>query len=198
MERKCIYCGAPVDEHSTICPVCGKQISETTTPNANPLNNQINSLTNQMKSAGIYTCGALLLAALLLVLSFITSSVDSASFINRMYTTALEWNLPLAAIALVVVAFVTSQRERKNQLLNLVAVAMLAVAFVFSNPNKNMVQDHISNLNNYVNVSAEAVRDNLDNVDKWMEKAQDTAEDIERDVKKAMNKSRHSSYNDYY
>lgn len=176
MEIVCKNCGALVDEHNTTCQVCGKPMKS-----ALPLN--IN-----WREISVYTYGALILSVLILLLSFITAVVDSATFINHMYTTVLEWNLPLAAIALAVAAFVTSQREHKNQLLNIVAVAMLGVAFICSNPSKNMVQDHASNLGNYVEVAAEVIRDDAENVFQWSEDVQKAVVDAEEEITKALKK----------
>ena len=120
MERKCNECGTVINDGCTVCPNCGNVVS------AKRVNFNLGNI-------GIYTCAALILSLIILFLSFITAIVDSATFLNRMYTTALEWNLPLAAIALVVIGFVVCKKEGRKQLLNVVAAVMLFVAFIFSN-----------------------------------------------------------------
>lgn len=166
MERKCNECGAIVNDGQTTCPNCGNPIS--------PMRKGI-----KLENITIYTCAALILSLIILFLSFITAIVDSATFLNRMYTTALEWNMPLAAIALIVIGFVVCQKEGKKQLFNIVAAAMLFVAFIFSNTTKNMVQDHISNFENYVDVAAEAMHDEAENIIDWGEKIEEGAEEVE-------------------
>lgn len=166
MERKCNECGAIVNDGQTTCPNCGNPIS--------PMRKGI-----KLENITIYTCAALILSLIILFLSFITAIVDSATFLNRMYTTALEWNMPLAAIALIVIGFVVCQKEGKKQLFNIVAAAMLFVAFIFSNTTKNMVQDHISNFENYVDVVAEAMHDEAENIIDWSEKIEEGAEEVE-------------------
>jgi hypothetical protein len=133
----------------------------------------------KLENISIYTCAALILSLIILFLSFITAIVDSATFLNRMYTTALEWNMPLATIALIVIGFVVCQKEGRKQLFNIVAAAMLFVAFIFSNTTKNMVQDHISNFENYVDVAAEAMHDEAENIIDWSEKIEEGAEEVE-------------------
>ena len=159
-----------------------------------------------MGNIGIYTCAALILSLIILFLSFITAIVDSATFLNRMYTTALEWNLPLAAIALVVIGFVVCKKEGRKQLLNVVAAVMLFVAFIFSNTTKNMVQDHVSNLENYVDVVAEAMHDDAENIIDWGDKIQESAEEVEDEInaarraeeRRAMRDGYYDDYEYYY
>ena len=166
MERKCNECGAIVNDGQATCPNCGNPIS--------PMRKGI-----KLENITIYTCAALIFSLIILFLSFITAIVDSATFLNRMYTTALEWNMPLAAIALIVIGFVVCQKEGRKQLFNNVAAAMLFVAFIFSNTTKNMVQDHISNFENYVDVAAEAMHDEAENIIDWSEKIEEGAEEVE-------------------
>lgn len=166
MERKCNDCGTIINDGQTTCPNCGNPIS--------PMRKGI-----KLENITIYTCAALIFSLIILFLSFITAIVDSATFLNRMYTTALEWNMPLATIALIVIGFVVCQKEGRKQLFNIVAAAMLFVAFIFSNTTKNMVQDHISNFENYVDVAAEAMHDEAENIIDWSEKIEEGAEEVE-------------------
>ena len=157
-----------------------------------------------MGHISIYTCAALILSLIILFLSFITAIVDSATFLNRMYTTVLEWNMPLAAIALVVIGFVVCQKEGRKQSLNVVAALMLFVAFIFSNTSKNMVQDHVSNLENYVDVVAEAMHDDAENVVDWRDKIVESADEVEdkfHDARRAESRRAMREYQsdyDYY
>lgn len=193
MERKCNECGTVINDGCTVCPNCGNVVS------AKRVNLNLGNI-------GIYTCAALILSLIILFLSFITAIVDSATFLNRMYTTALEWNLPLAAIALVVIGFVVCKKEGRKQLLNVVAAVMLFVAFIFSNTTKNMVQDHVSNLENYVDVVAEAMHDDAENIIDWGDKIQESAEEVEDEInaarraeeRRAMRDGYYDDYEYYY
>ena len=168
MENRCNHCGATFTGTYATCPSCGKPL------NAKRGNSKIN----------VYGFAAAVLALLLFVLSLITALMDSSTFINRMYTTALEWNIPLVAIVATVVGFVVAQKEGKSALLSLAATGLLAVGFVFSNTTKNRVQDHISNLDNYVGVASEAVRDNASSVVGWFETMEDSVKEVEKGVTK--------------
>lgn len=168
MENRCNHCGATFTGTFATCPSCGKPL------NAERGKSQIN----------VYGFAAAVLALLLCLLSLITALMDSSTFINRMYTTALEWNIPLVAIAATVVGFVVAQKEGKSALLSLAATGLLAVGFVFSNTTKNRVQDHISNLDNYVGVASEAVRDNASSVVGWLDMMVESVEEVEEGVTK--------------
>lgn len=191
MERKCNECGTVINDGCTVCPNCGNGVS------AKRVNFNLGHIS-------IYTCAALILSLIILFLSFITAIVDSATFLNRMYTTVLEWNMPLAAIALVVIGFVVCQKEGRKQSLNVVAALMLFVAFIFSNTSKNMVQDHVSNLENYVDVVAEAMHDDAENVVDWRDKIVESADEVEdkfHDARRAESRRAMREYQsdyDYY
>ena len=168
MENRCNHCGTTFTGTYVTCPSCGKPL------NAKRGNSKIN----------VYGFAAAVLALLLFVLSLITALMDSSTFINRMYTTALEWNIPLVAIVATVVGFVVAQKEGKSALLSLAATGLLAVGFVFSNTTKNRVQDHISNLDNYIGVASEAVRDNASSVVGWFEMMEESVKEVEKGVTK--------------
>ncbi len=168
MENRCNHCGTTFTGTYATCPSCGKPL------NAKRGNSKIN----------VYGFAAAVLALLLCLLSLITALMESSTFINRMYTTALEWNIPLVAIAATVVGFVVAQKEGKSALLSLAATGLLAVGFVFSNTTKNRVQDHISNLDNYVGVASEAVRDNASSVVGWWEMMEESVKEVEKGVTK--------------
>ncbi len=160
MNKKCPNCGATIAPAEKKCPSCG-----TSAP----------SLTN------IYCLAGAILALIIALLCVITNFVDSATIFNRMYTTIIEWNIPLATIALIVIGFVVSRRENQPQLINIVSVVLLVVAFLFSNTTKNKVQDHVSNFENYVEIAAEAMKDNAENVVEWRDDIEEAAKDIEHE-----------------
>lgn len=167
MERKCPNCGAVVAPNATRCSTCGAAI-----PVASPL------------QSNIYAIAGAVLALILMLLCLITNFADSSTFINRMYTTAIAWNIPLATIALIVVGFVVSHREKQPLLINIVSIACLALGFLFSNITKNTIQDHISNLDNYVDVAAEGMKDNAEDVIDWKDDIEDAAKDVEHELER--------------
>ncbi len=167
MER-CKSCGTALVEGAKFCAECGA-------PACGGDNAQ-----ECKKSFNYWSIAALAIASILAVLCFVTALADSSSFLNRMYTTAVEWNLPLVCIVAIAAAFITTCKSRGNHLLNYIAVGLLVVAFCSSNINKNKVQDYISNCDNIVSVVAEGVGDNVSNLSDWMDEAEDAVKDAGR------------------
>lgn len=166
---KCQSCGAPLTEGANFCSACGASIR------TNESSNEV------MSNLNYWSLVALVLAAILALLCLITAVADTSSFINRMYTTAVEWNIPLVCIALIAIGFVTTCKARGSHLFNYIAVGLLIVAFGFSNINKNKLQDYISNADNVVSVVAEGVSDNASSIGDWLDLAEDAAKDLDEE-----------------
>ena len=167
MENVCPKCGAPISEGAAVCPACGETVAK-----VEPRKVNININVNPS-----WTLVGNILAGLLALLCLFTAFVDSSTFINRLYTTAVMWNLPLITIAVVAYAFVKGECKKGN----LISVVLLVVAFLCSNITKNAVQDVVSNAENYVEVGTEAAIDILEDADDW----QDIIKDVQKDVTKA-------------
>lgn len=191
MSNVCPKCGVPMPEGTTVCPLCGASLEQ---PKA-AASVKFNLGNNYWAIAG------LALAALLAVLCLVTAFVDSSTFINRLYTTALMWNLPLVAVALVAYGFYKG--EAKN--IGLLSVILLVVAFFCSNVMKNSVQDVISNAENYVEVAKEAAIDVIEDAEDWQEIITDAGMDITKAASKnkglggldLMDALEDLNYNDY-
>lgn len=123
------------------------------------------------------------LAALLFLLCLLTAFVDSSTFINRLYTTAVMWNLPVVTILMIVLSFAINCKRGTCNLLNLIATGLMVLAFLLSNITKNTVQDVVSNADNLVSVAAEAVVDNVDNVEDWKDEVEDAVEDAAKELR---------------
>ena len=170
MSNVCPKCGVPMPEGTTVCPLCGASLEQ---PKA-AASVKFNLGNNYWAIAG------LALATFLALLCFVTAIVDSSTFINRLYTTALMWNLPLITVALVAYGFYKG--EAKN--IGLLSVILLVVAFFCSNVMKNSVQDVISNAENYVEVAKEAAIDVIEDAEDWQEVITDAGMDITKAVSK--------------
>ena len=179
MERKCQNCGATLASDASKCHSCGAVTTASFNINQN----------------NVYSVAGVALALLLAVLCVVTNLVDSSTFINRLYTTALAWNIPLATIALVVIGFTISIREKKPRSMSLLSVILLVVAFLFSNVNKNMLQDHLSNADNYVDVVSEGIKDNAGNIIDWKNSIEKAVVAAQRNM---YDHNRHSDYDDEY
>ncbi|MDO5496889.1 MAG: hypothetical protein Q4F45_03320, partial [Alistipes sp.] len=113
----------------------------------------------------------------------ITAFVDSSTFINRLYTTVLTWNLPLVAVLMIVFSFALNCKRGACNLLNWIATGVMVLAFFFSNVTKNAVQDAVSNADNFVGIVAEAIVDNVDNIEDWQDDMQSAIEDAEDEIR---------------
>ena len=170
MSNVCPKCGVPMPEGTTVCPLCGASLEQ---PKA-AARVKFNLGKNYWAIAG------LALAAFLALLCFVTAIVDSSTFINRLYTTALMWNLPLITVALVAYGFYKGEAKK----VGILSVVLLVVAFFCSNVMKNSVQDVISNAENYVEVAKEAAIDVIEDAKDWQELIIDAGTDITKAVSK--------------
>ena len=170
MSNVCPKCGVPMPEGTTVCPLCGASLEQ---PKA-ATSVKFNLGNNYWAIAG------LALATFLALLCFVTAIVDSSTFINRLYTTALMWNLPLITVALVAYGFYKGEAKK----VGILSVVLLVVAFFCSNVMKNSVQDAISNAENYVEVAKEAAIDVIEDAKDWQELIIDAGTDISKAVSK--------------
>lgn len=181
---------------STVCPKCGKTLAEsevfcTSCGTPAPVAPQACSVQAEKPACacGSFGCGlsiaALSLASVLFLLCLITAFVDSSTFINRLYTTALAWNLPLVAVLMIVFSFALNCKRGACNLLNWIATGVIILAFFLSNVTKNTVQDVVSNADNFVGVASEAMSDEAENISDWAEELEDAAEDAEDEIRES-------------
>lgn len=172
MAKQCIKCGAQISDEALFCEKCGAQQNVATTQP--PVSHQPapeQAYRPQMPSFKIsiptnpIALIAVTLAAVLFLLSFIIMLVDSSTILNRLYTTALLWQLPLLTVAMIIYLFAKHKDECK--ILAWIATALMVLTFLFTNYSKNIIQDTLSNTDNYVDIAAEAVVDNIDKVRDW-------------------------------
>lgn len=129
---------------------------------------------------------SLVVVSFVFLVTFLTAFIATPSFLNRIGTTIIQWNLPLIIVGLLVVASLF-EKEKLARLFRLIASGLLVLTFFFTNSTKNMVQDGISNLENYLDVAIATAEKEIDNIDKYEDKVMDAAEDITR---KFMRKTR--------
>ena len=171
MGNICRNCGAPIAPGANNCGECGYLVAPVQQPAPQPA--QVNISVN----GNGWALADCVLAAVVALLCIITAFMDSSNFINRLYTTALMWQLPLVAIALTAYGFKKSG-QGESKVVGWISVLLLTVAFFCSNITKNSVQDVVSNVDNYVDVAIEAVPDIMKKADKWEEKIEKASRSI--------------------
>lgn len=129
---------------------------------------------------------ALVLVTVVFFITVLTAFISTPTFLNRLATAIITWQLPLIIVGLLVFASVF-EKEKKASLFRLIATGLLVLSFFFTNTTKNMVQDTVSNAGNFIDVAAATIEKEFDNVDEYEEKIEDTIDDITR---KMMRKNR--------
>ena len=110
---------------------------------------------------------ALILSLFICLVVVITAIIDSATFLSRLHTTIIVWQLPLVAIAVIIYSFIKEREELETNVPAWVAVLLMAVSMFCSNITKNAVQDVGSNVENYVDVAASIIKEEKDNVNDY-------------------------------
>ncbi len=121
---------------------------------------------------------ALALSSVVFLVVVLTSLIDGATYLSRLHTTIIAWNIPLVTIGVIIYSFVTEKEEGKCNLFAWVAVGLMAFSMLCSNLTKNVVQDAGSNVENYVDVAAKIIK-------KESKKADMYEETLERAAKSA-------------
>lgn len=171
--KSCNECGAPIADNASFCPQCGAPATASApTPApaqpAQPAQPQQPVYAAQQApqpiqiSANCWTVAGTVIALVLLLLAFVGLVSDSGTFLNRLYTTATLWHLPLVSIALLAYGIACDKKAGKKSQLAVVGIVALILAFFLSNPLKNTVADAASNVENIANVSKNAVKSNAD------------------------------------
>lgn len=142
---------------------------------------------------------ALVLSAVIFFITVFTSLIDGATFLSRIHTTIIVWNLPLVAIGLIIYSFVVNKDEEEKNNFGWVSVALMSVSLFLSNPTKNAVQDFGSNVGNFVDVAASLIVDESKNVEEYGETMMDAVKDAQDEFFKGKRNSKKydDDYDDY-
>ena len=125
-----------------------------------------------------FSFAAAALSAFILLITFLTVVIATPTFLNRIHTTLLIWQLPLVTIGIIVLAAIVEKQDKMAKLFRLGAIGALVLGFFCTNITKNTVQDTISNISNYVDVAKATIEHEAENIEEY-------GETIERAVKKA-------------
>lgn len=138
-----------------------------------------------MKIKCNWSLAALVLSFFIVFVAMLTAFMDSSTFINRIHTTILLWQLPLVAIGLIVMAFYNAGKDTESDtgsvIMRYVSIIFMVIALFTTNITKNTVQDVASNVDNYVDVAAELIEDEASNIRgyaKTIERAVIDAEEV--------------------
>lgn len=131
----------------------------------------------QTKDVPKFSFIALVMAALVFIITLLTAFIANPSFLNQLASTIILWNIPLIVIALLVYASVT---EKRGSILRWITVVCMALSFFFTNPSKNTVQDYASNVDNFVDIAIETADNVLDNYDEYVIKIESAERRLDR------------------
>jgi multisubunit Na+/H+ antiporter MnhG subunit len=125
---------------------------------------------------------ALVLSGFIFLIVVLTALIDTPTFLHRMHSTIIAWQLPLVAIGMIAYASVKEQGTLLNSIFRLTAAGLLFIAFLCTNLTKNIVQDVASNIENYVDVAEKTIKSEAENVkdyEKQLERAVEDANEKE-------------------
>ena len=137
----------------------------------------------------VWSIVAFLLSLFICVVVVVTAFIDSATFLSRLHTTIIAWQLPLVAIGVTIYSFIEDKEDSSNPL-GWMAVFLLSGSLFCSNLTKNAVQDLGSNVENYVDVAASIIKEEKENVT-------DYKETIEDAIKTKKDRGRERDYYNY-
>lgn len=130
-----------------------------------------------MKNFKTFSMAALVLSGFIFLIVFLTALIDTPTFLHRMHSTIIAWQLPLVAIGMIAYASVKEQGTLLNSIFRLTAAGLLFIAFLCTNLTKNIVQDVASNIENYVDVADKTIKSEAENVKDYEKQLQRAVED---------------------
>ena len=130
-----------------------------------------------------FSLAALVLSAFIMLIALLTAFIATPSFLNRLHTTILLWQLPLVTIGLIVVAAMTETESGLAKVFRLIAVGTLTLGFIFTNVTKNTVQDTVSNIGNYVDVAKATIEHEAKNIEEYGRSIEHAINRAERDMR---------------
>ncbi len=130
-----------------------------------------------MKNFKTFSMAALVLSGFIFLIVVLTALIDTPTFLHRMHSTIIAWQLPLVAIGMIAYASVKEQGTLLNSIFRLTAAGLLFIAFLCTNLTKNIVQDVASNIENYVDVADKTIKSEAENVKDYEKQLQRAVED---------------------
>lgn len=149
-----------------------------------------------MKKLFSFSSSALILSLFILAITLFTALVDTPTFINRIHTTIILWNLPFVTMIILICAYIRESGDFLRGLFRLLAVVALVGGFFCTNFTKNTVQDVVSNTSNYVDVAVATIDKEAENVEGYAEDIEDAIESAAKKEERKK-KSKYDSERNY-
>lgn len=151
-----------------------------------------------MKNFKTFSMAALVLSGFIFLIVVLAALIDTPTFLHRMHSTIIAWQLPLVAIGMIAYASVKEQGTLLNSIFRLTAAGLLFIAFLCTNLTKNIVQDAASNIENYVDVAEKTIKSEAENVKDYEKQLERAVEDANEKVKKNRRDRDWDDYEDEY
>lgn len=151
-----------------------------------------------MKNFKTFSMAALVLSGFIFLIVVLTALIDTPTFLHRMHSTIIAWQLPLVAIGMIAYASVKEQGTLLNSIFRLTAAGLLFIAFLCTNLTKNIVQDVASNIENYVDVADKTIKSEAENVKDYEKQLQRAVEDANEKEKNRRDRDWDDYVDEYY
>ena len=151
-----------------------------------------------MKNFKTFSMAALVLSGFIFLIVVLTALIDTPTFLHRMHSTIIAWQLPLVAIGMIAYASVKEQGTLLNSIFRLTAAGLLFIAFLCTNLTKNIVQDVASNIKNYVDVADKTIKSEAENVKDYEKQLQRAVEDANEKEKNRRDRDWDDYVDEYY
>lgn len=151
-----------------------------------------------MKNFKTFSMAALVLSGFIFLIVVLTALIDTPTFLHRMHSTIIAWQLPLVAIGMIAYASVKEQDTLLNSIFRLTAAGLLFIAFLCTNLTKNIVQDVASNIENYVDVAEKTIKSEAENVKDYEKQLQRAVEDANEKQKNRRDRDWDDYDEEYY
>lgn len=148
----------------------------------------------QTKDVPKFSFIALVMAAFVFLITFLTALITTPSFLNHFATTIILWNIPFIIIAMLVYASVT---EKRGSILRWIAVACMALSFIFTNTAKSVYQAVINNTVAQYEIDAAYYDEEYDEVQKAKKEKREIIREKEEKYERR-NRNRDEDYDYYY
>lgn len=151
-----------------------------------------------MKNFKTFSMAALVLSGFIFLIVVLTALIDTPTFLHRMHSTIIAWQLPLVAIGMIAYASVKEQDTLLNSIFRLTAAGLLFIAFLCTNLTKNIVQDVASNIENYVDVAEKTIKSEAENVKDYEKQLERAVEDANEKQKNRRDRDWDDYDEEYY